>query len=259
MGKSSFERLKARALVTDDLIAEPPADLRYYGIGLIVHTGAPQHHFGNACVSNEEDRTATAYHVTDRPERVGALLRSGRPLVAGRDEGKYGDLGPGLYLSAVPEYWVGRSTGKWDFLGAATEKQRKDIATMLAKRIEDMPKGYISENERERALRWLDEWKGGLIGDGAVVALADQPYNIRWWESRFLASIGIVPSKPPVNVRVRFAGWFGRVGRTFDCGSMPAMRAFGLDGIFHPGGWVSNPELVIWENAAVLEFGDFER
>lgn len=98
------------------------------------------------------------YHVTDDPQAMSALVaRKGRLMSAYGEKGRYSELGPGLYVSGNPAYWVGRARGKWDFLKRLTPVQLAVLITKLREQVEDMrTRKWLSANEYSNAVRDLD-------------------------------------------------------------------------------------------------------
>jgi len=76
------------------------------------------------------DGTLKAWHVTDEPEKVIKLLKTKGDFYA-----REGDLCGGLYVSAVPHFWEGRSERKWDFLPKMTREERFVLYDAISKRL----------------------------------------------------------------------------------------------------------------------------
>ncbi len=210
---------------------------------------------GFAAAVDPEAGEAVCYHVTDDPERVADRLRSCLPIASGRDVGKYGDLGPGLYCSNAPQVWMGRSRRKWDFLARLTPAQKTRLEDYLEAQVEDEAhRGYISEREREYAVRTIGYVRDGRNPADALVVVAEQPYNVRFAEPKVLEPLGIQPGAQPTVVEVKVRGRFAEVEGHPSWDVVDALRRAGLHGAFHVGGWTGSPQLVTWDDAAVREF-----
>ncbi len=242
------------------------ADLAAAGIRTVQDTAAPHetpadiYHsyrpFGFAAEPDAATGNAACQHVTDDPGRAYATLAGCRPLAQGRDAGKYGDLGPGLYCSNVPTAWLSRSRARWSFLEDMTPEQRTALYGALRKNLDDDRRsGRIAAFEHERGIRDLDYWRGGQYGPLSIVSFAGPPYSIQFWRPAYLEPLGIVPGRQPdvvpMQVRGRFAELSGAVAST---AAVEAMRRAGLDGAFVRDSVASTPQLVVWDDAAVREF-----
>lgn len=222
-------------------------------------TPEKQHLLGNAAVV--EDGHLVGYHVTDNTEKIKQTLQSSKKLTATyrKGVGKYAEMGPGLYVSATPQLWLNRSTGKWDFLKTLTPEQRKRLAEAI--RNDRSLKGQmvagrlfrnVTQNEEESANRWIDEWLNSGH-DPILVMLAGQPYNIHFWKPEFLKPLGIEPSQPPKVLEVKFSGKFANLSKHVN--DWPVIADYirkGLDGGFNPGGMVAYPELCIWRKECIM-------
>jgi len=240
------------------LESEPaPADLEVEGLGPAIDTAtAAERAFGNA--GYVEDGELLTYHVTDDPERVIRALERGLPIAETRDVGKYGDIGPGLYVSATPQLWTGRARSKWDFLQDMSPSRRQRLADAIADDRALRPEErYVTSSEREYAHRILDEF----VRDGKswrmLVDLSGQPYNIRFWEPRFLKPLEISPGPQPQVIEVRLRGRFKELLGNHGIIApelVERLQEAGVDGIFERGGMMSTPQLVVWNNSAVVRF-----
>lgn len=202
------------------------------------------------------------YHLTDNPEQTIATIYGKKKLTATyrKGMGKYSELGPGLYVSAAPQLWIGRSTGKYDFLKNLTDPQRIQLAKAILKHPnlvgQKFPDGqvyrYVSRSEEQNARRWVSEWLR-FRHNPTLTLVADQPYNIKFWSPEFLKPLGIQPAAPPKLLRVEFTGKFINLGN--HVGNWPiiadAIRQ-GLDGGFNPGG-MGYPELCIWRKEVIRD------
>lgn len=222
---------------------------------------ATQKKFGNAAAVS--GGSLVGYHVTDNPQRILDIWESGKKFTATyrKGVGKTNELGPGLYVSAAPQMWVGRSVGKWDFLKTLTPDQKQRLAAALRqdRALTGMPLDdgrvfkYVSDREAESAHRYIDEWLASGH-DPILVFLAGQPYNIRFWTPEYLRPLGIEASGQPKMLKVTFNGAFVNLSRHI--GDWPVIADCirkGYDGGFNPGGMVSNPEMCIWRRECVRD------
>ena len=204
--------------------------------------------FGNAAW--QEGGELVGYHVTDDAAGLVAFLEGGGDVLSGRARDKFGDLGAGLYVSATPQLWTGRATGKWDFLENLDDAQRHSLADAIRATSQLRDTGYVNADERERALRDLARFESGE--PSYIVYLAGQPYNIAFWKRDFLEPLGIPVGRGPEAVEVRFTGRFVELdGGLVDYGLPDALRAAGYQGMFTRGGFSTIPQLVIWDTSAI--------
>jgi len=194
------------------------------------------------------------YHVTDNPEAVQAIIRRGGRLMAAYGEGgRTSELGPGLYVSGNPNYWVGRARGKWDFLKRLTAPQLSSLLTQLREDIEEMrARKWLSANEYSHAVRDLDLVRDGDYEPTVLTMVASQPYNIKFWEPSYLKRLGIEPGRKPRVLEIRVVGKFGQVSASHpDAGLLRTLRRGGVAGVFTRASMASNPEMVIWDPGAI--------
>jgi hypothetical protein len=81
---------------------------------------------GAALMTSECD--LRGWHVTDDPAKLIEAIESGNIV---KEEKAFQELGPGLYISAVPHVWTGRSTKKWAFLSKLDKSERRTLALAL--------------------------------------------------------------------------------------------------------------------------------
>lgn len=221
-------------------------------------TSDDQWRFGNAAVV--EDGYLVGYHVTDNTDKAMEILRSSKQVTATyrKGVGKYAELGPGFYVSASPQVWMGRSRGKWDFLETLSDEQMHRLADAIRQDQvltgTKLPDGrvfqHVSANERENGLRYIDEWLKSKHHP-ILVFLAGQPYNIKFWEPQFLRKLGIEPSPTPKMLKVKFSGKFVDLETSYDWHNVSNSIRAGLDGGFTKGGFSTNPELCIWRKQCI--------
>lgn len=117
-----------------------------------------------------------SYHVTDDPGRVLNLVRSPRRLIRALT---HGDLGPGLYMSAIPSMWSHRSRRRWDAFAKYDQRQRRRIQDAAVGELVSRGKGYVTDCEYDRFIDHLQRYVDS--GDVEYLALtAGQPYNIEY-------------------------------------------------------------------------------
>jgi hypothetical protein len=205
---------------------------------------------GNAAEIDED--TIVAYHLTDDPEWIMKYLESGKSLLQGR-ESDWGDLGPGLYASAVPDMWIGRSRGKWEFLKELSDEERSILADAIRRHSHlQEDSRFLTDREKELAFRDLKQWEEGLISDGAIVSLAGQPYNIQFWKKEFLEPLGINHSPEPSVVKLELKGKFAELSRGLhNISELQELLRAGFDGAYVKGGLSHAPQIVIWNKNAI--------
>lgn len=217
---------------TDD----PPAD--------------PDHALGFAGVYSERQRAIKAWHVTNDAQRAIRIVQSGMPLT----EMGHGlqELGPGFYMSAVPNIWIGRATSKWNFLEHLDEAQRLSLADALGPIVlEQRQTGYITESEYKRANRDLELFVDDA-NVGCVIQLAGQPHNISFWKPEFLKPLGIKPGKEPEIVEVLARGIFAGFSDQPREKEIEGLLQDGFDGCYLRGGLMTVAQMVVWRNEAIV-------
>lgn len=218
------------------------------------------------------DGTLRAWHVTDEPEKVKELLQT-----SGEFYPREGDLCSGLYVSASPNYWRGRSTKRWDFMKELSPEARGVLYTAIYDRLVDEASSrYITGSEFENAQRIVAQ---AMMSDywPVVSIVADQPYNINIQE--LAKSLGLAEPFQPIAVPVDFVGRYlefntrraidayqellkKRYGTLKDvtrADLCDMLEEYGWDGIYTASGFGTNPELVIWDPRNVVTFGDWGR
>lgn len=149
------------------------------------------------------NRRLTGYHLTDNPDEVVRRLKSDN-LVA---MNPHGDLGGGLYISSVPEYWRARSREKWEFAKSLSKAQRQSLVNViLADPRYTKGGGYLAGFEVDRMHRDLYMF----VESGDVVYLAltgDQPYNVRI-TAETTKKAGVASPREPGLVLVELSGKF---------------------------------------------------
>lgn len=221
----------------------------------VVNAVDPHATFGNAAIPTDLGYSV-GWHVTDDPYGAADALVRGVKVTL-KHRGTFQDLGPGLYVSAVPEYWISRSSRKWEFLKRLDGHQRRRLALAILKHPNIRELGYISKSERRSALRDLRAFVETGRGE-YITHLAGQPYNIRFWQPSFLRPLEIEPGGQPVAVEVRFVGCYAELSRYPTAREFGRLYSFNLDGAFLSGGFAADPQLVIWRNKAIIRFGDID-
>lgn len=222
----------------------------------VVDASDPAADFGNAAVATDRGY-AIGWHVTDDPSYVAETLLKGISLTV-KHKGEFQDLGPGFYVSAVPQLWMGRARSKWEFLKRLDARQRRRLALAIIRHPNFRVPGYLSRSERQVAIRELRSWVSHGYGE-SIIFIADQPYNIRFWQPDFLRAIGIEPSRQPVAVETWFRGRYAELRRYPSEQEYLLLYRSKLDGMFLRGGMTTEPQLVIWRNSAIIRFGDIYR
>jgi len=216
------------------------------------------------------DGTLRAWHVTDDPEKVIDLLKTKGDFYA-----RAGDLCGGLYVSAVPHYWEGRSQKKWDFLPKMSKESRFKLYEAIHERLlEEIKTGYITRSEFERASQDMDMAKQQDFWQ-ILDIVANQPFNIDI--PRLAEKLGLaVPFKPPY-IQVDFVGRYleFNTSRAIEAneallllkhGSVEGLsrldlcnmlKEYGWDGVYTKASMGTSPELVIWNGDRVMAFGDY--
>lgn len=254
----------------------------------------PEHKIKNVAVPQKNGRLL-AWHVTDVPDRVLRELKAGSELSVARQTG---DLGGGLYVSAVPHLWRGRSRRRWSWMNEITSDQVRDLIGMVEVIIaEARATRYITAPEYEDAQGDIDrareEWTGTLTGSGPrdwlrgmIIRLANQPYNIQF--HRDILPKLKVASLAPEEVEVELEGRFvdrdvvsGKEGHEFEDRTVKlwitalapqaktaAFRAYGsydellntfLRGVGIDGIFgAGTPQLLVWSNTSVRRFGRWQ-
>jgi len=226
------------------------------GVKLIIDTRNPrptdQHELGHA--GTLRGGSIFGIHVADSIKAIREIVKKKRSLMAAYGpRGAHAELGPGFYISAAPQLWMSRARGKWDFLEALTKPQLNKLLSALGKAVEEKKKVAISTAEAGYALRDIRYVREGKTDRGILRSLADQPYNIWFWQEEFLRPLGIEPAAPPKEFEVKVQGKFAKIqgfavipGKT-----LRALRKRGVDGAFFSGGFSSTPQLVVWHSRAV--------
>jgi len=208
---------------------------------------------GFAGVYDESNKAIKAWHVTNNAQQVIKLIQNGMPIIEmGGEHKDAGELGPGLYMSAVPQLWMGRATKKWKFLEHLDPLQRQMLGDALGRIVLDQRQtGYITESEYTMANRDI----GYFIAQdsaGHVIQLAGQPYNISFWKPEFLEPLGIKPGCAPEIVEFLVRGTFAGFDDTPRQQEIGDMVREGLDGCYLRGGLVAIAQLVVWVNGAIV-------
>lgn len=208
---------------------------------------------GCSAVYDERRKAIRSWHVTNDAARTMDMLASGVPLVEiGGAHKEFRELGPGLYMSAVPQLWMGRATDKWNFLEHLDYDQRQSLADALGKIIlEQRQTQYITESEYERANKDL-----GYFADegsvGHIIQVAGQPYNIGFWKPDFLKPLGIKPGKQPEIIEFLVKGYFVGFDNQPHPREIEGLLLDQFDGCFLRGGLVNVAQLVVWRNEAIV-------
>jgi hypothetical protein len=211
----------------------------------------PDGKLGYAAVYNERTKTMTSWHITNDAKRTMDAVKEGTPL----SEMGHGhqELGPGLYMSAVPQLWMGRATQKWSFLETLTDDERQNLTDVLATIVlHQRQDGYITENEYKMANRDLGHFVE-IGGPGFVLQLAGQPFNISFWKPSFLKPLGIKPGKEPEIIEFTLRGIWAGVNSTPNRDEVEGFMLDEFDGCFLRGGLVAVAQMSVWRNEAIVQ------
>jgi hypothetical protein len=208
------------------------------------------HDLGYAAVYVEIRGALRAWHVTNDAQKTIAMVKAGTPL---HELGHaHQELGPGLYMSAAPQLWIGRATGKWDFLERLDLDQRQRLADALGKVVlKQVQDQYITKSEYDMANSDLGHFVD-MGGTGFVIQVAGQPYNIGFWRPEFLEPLGIEPGKPPEVVEFLVQGTFAGFDDQPQTAEIVKLMESKLDGCFLRSGLVNAPQMVVWRNKAIV-------
>ena len=210
-----------------------------------------QWRLGNAAIAGEGE--LYGYHVTSNPDKIMDAFKGPKKLTATYGFARHNELGPGLYISAVPHFWMGRAPNKFDFLKDLEPTQKQILANAILKSPAMTQKSYLSDGEKAGLQRDVQEFLNGNWQ--SIISLSGQPYNIRFWEPQFLEPLGIEQTKQPTQILIHLKGKFvnleSHTGHVARWGQF--IRA-GYDGGFTKSGFSSNPELVVWRKEAITRF-----
>lgn len=234
------------------------------GVICIIDTNKPQsgdkHALGHAAILKGDK--IVGWHVTDSAKAIRQIVRKGGSLMRGYGaRGQTAELGPGLYVSAVPHTWVSRSRGKWDFLKDISKADLKKLVDVLGQRIDKARQDkFISQSEYDYAMRDLKNVKAGSYDADMLIQFAGQPFNIRFWKESFLKPLGISTVKQPIEVEVHLKGKFAGIeGSHAPPKTLRMLRRGGIDGAFIKGGFVGDAQLVVWNPKAIVKIGKEQR
>lgn len=206
-------------------------------------------------VGRSDGQALVTYHVTDNPDVVIALVkRRGRLMAAYGERGRSSELGPGLYVSGNPQYWISRAHGKWDFLKRLSASEQERLVHRLRQDVEELGvRNRLSTSEYERGLRDLGYVANGTYDPSILTMFANQPYNIKFWQPEYLEELRIAPGKNPRLLEVRVRGQFAQVSRSHpDHALLRTLRRGRVSGAFTRAGMSTNPEMVIWDPKAIV-------
>jgi len=208
---------------------------------------------GRSAFVDPDEKVLVATHVTGDKAKAISVLLSGKDLTKTYGDDRSAELGPGFYVSDIPQIWETRATSKWDFLNKLDDVQRAEIGRKLDKELTHHRfTHYISESELKQAQRQRKKFEDGSDVEGAVM-LAGQPYNIQWWKPDWLTPLGIGGGTQPVHMEVRFRGKF--IDLTDAQYPKPEQvaeyRKDGYDGAYVRQGMGTTAQLVIWNRDAI--------
>lgn len=207
--------------------------------------------FGRAAC--EEDGKIVAWHVTDDAPKVMAMLKKKANFLKAYG-GHRSELGPGFYVSCVPEFWVGRSTKKWAFVAALSPEQRTSILEALSSEIVSRrQRGRITDSEARTALRWAEgaAQAGSLEG---VIQLAGQPFSIPWFREDWLRPFGIRAYVPEA-VKVQLLGRYAELAASYVAPEILRRLRRLVDGVFTRASMATNAELCVFHGSSMRLLG----
>ncbi len=219
-----------------------------------------------------------ADHVTDDPRGVMQKLKSNIKLCQLNPEG---DLGCGLYVSGVPEYWRVRSAGKWEFAKNLTRAQRQSLVNViLSDPNYKKGGGYLADFEVDYLNRDLKQFVE--TGDvNLLVGTGSQPYNVHITKE-IARKAGVPEPKEPGFIKIKLQGKFINAAGLYSnqevvnrakawavinrpkllqydkrVSTQNVVNAWlcsmGYCGAFTKSGMSTNPEMVIWGRKAIID------
>jgi len=207
--------------------------------------------FGNAAHVTD-DCEVIAWHVTDNPENVIEQIRLGNCTKIDRDT----DFGPGIYVSAIPQIWVCRFRGKWDFLGALSKSELLALCLYILKQLaEERRTHYISQSEYEYAVQDVKYVATQKLPPTVLLRLSDQPYNIRFWQEDHLKKAGLnIRSKSPTTVRMQISGKFAEMRSAHYVPTIiiDYLKYIGISGAFVKSSFSNEAQMAIWDCRAIV-------
>jgi len=207
---------------------------------------------GGAAIAR--DGSITGWHVTAQPDEI---LRD---IVRGRifDEShSYRELGPGLYVSAVPTYWLGRLGNADKVIKSLSTTERHVMALAVNDEIDKLSnRGYISKSEAASGHRMISSFLEG--NDASLGILSSQPWNIKLSDRQWLKDHGLGHRAVKTTmIEIKAKGRFVEVYRSLR-GNEWKRLARNFDGAIKRNSMGQNPEAVIWNVDAITFVGDPE-
>ena len=193
-----------------------------------------------------------SWHVSDDVSGLKQALSKGVSLM--KAGGKSGDLGAGLYVSAIPHVWANRSADKWAFLSKLTKSQLSKLTDKLNAEMQKDTR--LSANEKATASRTISYVKAGDYDVYSLLNFAGQQYGFKFWRPKWLSSIGITNDSKPMAVEVHLKGKFAELTRPSK--DHRSLRRAGVSGAFIPTGFSSDAQMVVWNAKAVTYVGEPE-
>jgi hypothetical protein len=208
--------------------------------------------FGRAAC--EDDGEVVAWHLTDDPRKITEQIRKKANFVKSYGSQR-SELGPGLYVSCVPEFWSNRSTKKWAFIRTVgSETKKKIVSSLLAEVTALASRGRLSKTEIGYAERLVLQAEKEDDLD-PLVQLAGQPFGIKWWSPSWLAEFGI-KVEPPKAVKVAVRGNFAELKTNYPSPeTLRRLRKSGIDGAFTKFGMSTNAEMVVFSGRSMKVLG----
>ena len=199
------------------------------------------------------------YHVTGNAPAIYRSILSGMDPMSTYGSERQAELGPGLYMSAVPEYWSGRSGSGWSRFDKLTSKQKEKLAELIMNSRQMVDRNYLADFEKDRVRSMVSLFK--KTGETwPLIELSGQPYNINVnKEPEFAKGLGIKKETPETpKVRIKAKGVFADLTNTGFPGRYEGTKALaevGFSGAFTKPGMATNPESAIWKRSAITKIG----
>jgi len=207
---------------------------------------------GGAAIAR--DGSITGWHVTSQPDVLLSDIVKGRIF---DDAHAMRELGPGLYVSAVPRYWLGRAGKTGEVLLNLTKRERTTLAKGVIADVRRLTStGYITRRESDQAHRMVSSFMQG--NNESMVIVAGQPWNVPMGDQSWLESHGLGHRYlDSVMVEIQAKGRFVEVSRSLR-GNEWKRLARTFDGAIKRNTMTTNPEAVIWNVDAITHVGSPE-
>jgi hypothetical protein len=153
------------------------------------------------------------------------------------------DFGPGAYASAVPQYWAGRATNRWEIMENMSKENRQKIVDLIKADPRYQPNNfYLTQWENEHFFRQLNYW----LEDGKdyhLITISGQPYNPMF--IKLARQIGLEGPRAQI-VAIEFTGKYIDLSDGNWYSKRKEAEAKGYDGGYASYGFAYDPQIVIW-------------